>query len=355
MSCARTAELAFSQTLAARNLLYSPGHALKTELGEAAANLHSLIQDLSQENQLALGARLFGREGLLPGESVEILLGILAKVLDDHRFPYAPNIVAGLDRAVVIALMGDIGALYVDTLAKKAVEGRSLEQADALIENLRSVMVKRGLSAPSDSVIQNIQKTAGSSTVGPLKKAERNRPPAELSPRAGIHNTGEKADQLLAIAPNQRIAGAKWDVTHVSKLRVTTTTEPLVGHMSGSPAEIFQVWDMLREDTHEMQFLGTLNKRDPNHWNPLSNVSLGRQDQQVARVAGAAAFLVGLGYHSAVEVAEGTLLYMGQNLRQVLDDPTADAGFLFGDGAATGLMSELFKDQSTVNEISRSI
>ncbi|WP_448106929.1 hypothetical protein [Pseudomonas azerbaijanoccidentalis] len=353
MSCAKTAELAFSQTLAARTLLYNPGHALKNELGEAAATLYHLIQDLSPEHQLALGARLFGREGLLSGESVEVLLATLVRVLGDHRLPNTPNTVTGLDRAVVIALMGDIGALYVDTLEKSVVEGRSQLQSDTLLENLCSAMVMRGLSAPTDSVIRNIQKAAGSSVVGPLKKAERYRPPAELSPRAGIHNTGEKTDQLLRVAQNQRIPGVKWDVAHVSKCRVATTTEPLVGHMSGSPAEILHIWDMLRGDTHEMQFIGTLNKRDASHWNPLINVSLERQDQQLARVAGAAAFLVGLGYHSAVEVVEGALLYMGQNLRQVLDTPTADAGLLFGDGAATDLMSELFKDQSAVSEFSR--
>ena len=137
-------------------------------------------------------------------------------------------------------------------------------------------------------------------------------------------------------------------MAHIKKDRVFTTTEPLVGHMSGSPAEILQVWDMLRGDAHENQFLSVFSKRDSSHWDPLAEVALERQDQQIARAAGAAAFLIGLGYHSAVEVVEGVLLYMGQNLRQVLDDPKQDAGDLLGRGAATSLMIEIFKDQSKV-------
>jgi hypothetical protein len=348
-----TARLALLQTFDARNLLYVPGHALKEELGEAAYTLHSLIMELGPDDQQALGARLFGKEGLLSGENPSVLLGALARVRDDYQLPGKSNNTTGLDRTVVIALMGDIGALYADTGATTGVEGRSQMQADTLRENLRNLIEKYGLSGPTYKVIRDVQRAGGSSVVGPLKKEERTRPPAELTLRSGIHNAGEKADIQLNIALNQRIPGAKWDVAHISKNRVVATTEPLVGHMSGSPAEILQVWDMLRGDGHEMQFLGALNKRDPNHWDPLINVSLERQDQQLARVAGTAAFLVGLGYHSAVEIAEGVFTYMGQNLRAALGDPKEDAGHLLGHGAATSLMSELFKEQSAASEFSQ--
>lgn len=349
MSCSMTDKLALSQTIAARNLLYNPGHTLKNELGEAAYTLRYLICELSPESRKTLCTRLLGPEGLLSGKRAAVIVETLARVGDELRFPHMPNSVTGLDRSVVIALMGDIGALYVDSL-KRAVEECPQQQSSALIEDLRRLIEKRGLSAPTDSVIQEIQQTAGSSSVGPLKKEERYRPPAELSPRTGIHNTGERADEQLGIGSSQRIPSAKWEVAHISNNRVLNTTEPLVAHMSGSPAEILQVWDMLRGDSREMQFLGTLNKADSTHWDPLRNIYLERQDQQLARAAGAAAFLVGLGYHSAVEVAEGTFLYMGQNLRQALDNQAQDAGHLIGHGAATSLMGELFKEQSSVHE-----
>ena len=341
-------ELAISQTLNARSLLYSPGYMLKDELGKASIVLCELFSDLSPYDQQALGARLFGKEGLLSGKNPDALLTALTKVRDDGLHPDQSNGVTGVDRAVVIALMGDIGALFADTGATTGVEGRSQLQEDILRENLRSLIEKKGLSAPNEHVVSEVQRAGGSAVVGPLKKEERIRPPAEHILRTGIHNTGEEVDVRLGIVPGQRIVGTKWDVAHISNYRLLNTTEPLAGHMSGSPAEILQVWDMLRGDSHGAQYLGVQKNRDPNHWDPLADISLERQDQLLARAAGAAAFLIGLGYHSAVEVTEGVLLYMGQNLRKVLDEPTQDAAHLFGHGAATSLMNELIKGQSEV-------
>jgi hypothetical protein len=341
-----TAELALSQTTAARNVLYAPGPVLKKELGAAASVLHELIGQLDTVDQEALGARLLGKEGLLSGGSPQALLGVLARVREDQNGPVNANSTAH-DRSAVIALMGDIAALYADTGATTGVGSRTHEQAETLRTNLRRLMAQRGLSEPEDTVIREVQKFGGSSAVGPQKKIERTRPAADLTPRTGIHNTGELADNQLQIAPNQRIPGTKWDVAHISVDRVAATTEPLVGHMSGSPAEILQVWDMLLDDSHETQYLGTLKNKDEKDWNPMSHLSAERQDQQRARVAGASAFLVGLGYHSAVEVAEGALIYMGQNLRGALDAPSQDAGHVLGHGAATSLMTELFEDQAS--------
>ena len=55
---------------------------------------------------------------------------------------------------------------------------------------------------------------------------------------------------------------------------------------------------------------------------------------------------VALGYHSAVEVVEGTLAYLAQDLRSVLEMPKHDdAGYVLGNIAATKLIVELVKDQ----------
>ncbi|AZE84891.1 hypothetical protein C4J98_3494 [Pseudomonas orientalis] len=55
--------------------------------------------------------------------------------------------------------------------------------------------------------------------------------------------------------------------------------------------------------------------------------------------------MVGLDYHSAVEVLEGTLVYNGQSIRGegTLDPSQRESAHIFGRGAATELMSELFK------------
>lgn len=78
---------------------------------------------------------------------------------------------------------------------------------------------------------------------------------------------------------------------------------------------------------------------------PLSDLTSAEQAQRYARAAGASAFLVGLGYHSAVEVLEGILVYTGQSIRTqgTLSSLQRDSAHLFGHGAATDLMTELFK------------
>ncbi|MEH6353719.1 hypothetical protein [Pseudomonas sp. 3JA] len=342
-----TAELALSQTIVARTLLYYPGYSLVQELGEAAGTLYDLIQNLNPEDQKTLSKRLFGQGGILFGERIDVLFDTLARVRDEHQMPYALKAVTGRDRVIVIALMGDIGELYAGT-AVKGSEREVQEQSDAL-KNLNYLMRARGLPVLTDNVIRDIQKEGGFYVAGPLKKTERVRPSAELRPLIGIHNVGEKADKQIGVPLEKRIPRVEWSVPHLSESRVLETTEPLVGHMSGSPVEILQVWDMLRGDAHDRQFLGRLQQKSSIDWEPLSNDTLERKDQKLARASGAAAFLIGMGYHSAVEVSEAVLLYMGQDLRQVLDDPAQDAAHLLGHGAATDLIEEMLKGQTVVS------
>ena len=77
--------------------------------------------------------------------------------------------------------------------------------------------------------------------------------------------------------------------------------------------------------------------------------------ERLARSAAAAAFLVGQGYHSAMEVAEGVLRYDGQSLRKALEADkdtykNQDAGDLLHAGAATHLIMELLQEQTQEDE-----
>lgn len=119
--------------------------------------------------------------------------------------------------------------------------------------------------------------------------------------------------------------------------------------MSGSPAEILQTWDMLCGLTGEEQYVGALTRSSARQerekfFHPMSDFTSVEQAQRYARAAGASAFLVGLGYHSTVEVLEGILVYTGQNIRTegTLSQSQRDAAHLFGHGAATDLITELF-------------
>lgn len=316
-----TRQLALIQTISARQALYQPGETLKNELSQAASKLHQTYGSLEDVDQYALGARLFSSEGLITGQTPNDLLQTLKRVDE------CPDYASGYDRAVVIAMMGDIGALYAATGATTGTD-RTEKASARLRESLRGALAVAGLIPPTEESSRRVQQEGGSAAVGPDKKTERSRPSAKHIDRTGIHNLGEEADKALGVPIEDRISTSRWDVAYIDFNRVADTVEPLVGHMSGSPAEILQVWDMLRGNQLEYQFLTS-------H----------QQEQQLARAAGASAFLVGLGYHSAVEVLEGTLRYTGQSIRhdEILGAGQKDAGHLFGQGAATDLMSEFFQ------------
>lgn len=343
-----TRALALRQTTAARGLLYNPGDTLRRELGLAAGALRAMAAQLTVEEQRALGARILGSEGLLPRQSPDRLLDTLRRVENDPRDGAA----TATDRAAVIALMGDIGALYADTGATTGVENRSVSQAQNLREQLFALARAADLDGTTPDTVRSVQSVGGSSAVGPAKKQERIRPENDKPPRTGIHNLGREADIDLDIPDRSALPTSRWDVAHIRRDRVDRTEEPLVGHMSGSPAEILQVWDMLRGVPANRQYVGVLDAhreaRESGHApiDPMTVLNPEQQQAHMARASGASAFLVGLGYHSAVEVLEGVLAYTGQNARSVLPSARQDAGHLFGRGAATDLLIELWTSTS---------
>ncbi|AZF22439.1 hypothetical protein C4J89_3553 [Pseudomonas sp. R4-35-07] len=334
---ARTATkaLALAQTVAARNVLYKPSDVLTQELAGAAGVLHRVVSNLSPQHQNLLGAHLLGEGRLLAGQTTDDLLAALARA--------GSGAASATDRAVAIALMGDIGGFY--TTPGNADQG--------LMTALNRQLQAQGLEVPDAAAVQRMREHGGSAAVGPDKRAERKvrafDSPADMPFRAGVHNNGLEADKALNVPASERIPDNRWAVFDIGTARVKETTEPLVGHMSASPAEILQAWDMLRGVSAHDQYVGALpdgpRAQDGGTIMPMSVLAPAEQDQRYARAAGAGAFLVGLGYHSAVEVLEGTLVYTGQSIRAegTLDPSQRDSADVFGHGAATDLMSELFK------------
>ena len=319
--CSDTRQLALVQTISARHVLYQPGETLKNELSQAAGKLHQTYASLDDVDQQALGVHLLGSGGLITGQTPNDLLRII------NRVDECPDYASGCDRAVVIGLMGDIGQLLASTWTPFGTDGTD-EKTERLCESVRGSLREAGLIPPTEESSRCVQQEGGSIGVGPDKKAERSRPSGEPVELIGVHNLGEEADEALDVPIGDRIPITRWQVPYIDLVRVTDTVEPLVAHMSGSPAEILQTWDMLRGSPLEYQYL------TPH-----------QEEQQLARAAGASAFLVGMGYHSAVEVLESTLRYMGQSIRHdgILAAGQRDAGYLFGQGAATDLMSEFFQ------------
>jgi hypothetical protein len=341
----KTADLALSQTLESRRLLYKPGDVLINELGSAASALYKVVDSLSDASQKELCAHLLGDGRLLGGGGVAEVLAALQRVSATSLS--STEVASAVDRAAVMSLMGDIGGFY--TTPANVSEQLMLELNDGF--------VRLNLDVPTSQEIEHVKKLSGSASVGPDKRIERKvrqfESSSEIPFRAGVHNKGVEADELLGVSAEHRIPESRWALFDIKRTRLQEAEEPFVGHMSASPGEILLVWDLLRGEKGKDQFskffpLSSTLSTDDMRRKVMDDLTPNEQSQRYARAAGTGALLVGLGYHSAAEVLEGILVYTGQNIRQegVLLSSQRDAGHLFGNGAATDLMVELFSSNS---------
>lgn len=322
-----TTNMAKEQTLVARHTLDRPNDILRGEVAKAAGQLHKIMSGLDADDQKTLGTRLLGKDGLLKGGTTKTLMDALQRASDPTQ---ANSAQATTDRRTVIALMGDIGALYADTGATTGVEDRTPDAAKRLRTNLDLQVQALDLEPPTKESIGRVQSLGGSSAMGPNKKTERKREDNVSGILDnGIHGTGDKS-WATTVRPT---------VTTIAKELLGKVTEPLEGHMSGSPAEILQVWDMLSGVPANEQYTKVSDmQKETRSLQPMDKLK--DQNQRYARAAGAAAFLIGSGYHSAVENIGGVLEYTGQSVKSVVKE-NGHAGDLLGHGAATDLIDEL--------------
>jgi hypothetical protein len=366
-----TLELALSQTVSARACLYWPSGELAHELGTAAKGFEGFLEFLQTQKDgdaliIGLCARLLGPEGLDPQEFFEkgkvddphVLAGLCLKTLGKHLSNVAkegdgPEL--GHSRAVTIALLGDVGAFMAATGATTGTD-RSPEVSRGLKTAFATYALALEGKDADEIGFQLIEKSVarckelgGGEVVGPTKSKERKRVPGEEPiPRTGIHDCGKDADELLGRFEKEgHLVPTKWASARLNEERVRVTGEPLAGHMSASPSEILWTWDVLAGRGLRSAYIGTDRRGEPH---------------SPARAAGACAFLVGCGYHSALEVLHGTMNYVGQKPEPVVLKEAAemrkdqeeeveslhvDAGAIFHSGAATSLVDELMDDMTS--------
>lgn len=342
--------LALKQAFAARQLLYHPGDVLRQEIAKAAGKLVRIVMKLTDVELSALSTRLVSSGCLLADKSPNVLIEILDRLVDDAR--YEVSRASATDRTAFISFLGDLGAFYVDSKKSSGPFPLSAEQKQALLGRLSDLIAEEKLTAISDAVLKRVAKvSAGTGVVGPKKKEERKKIDAS-SIRSGLYDLGGEIDEKLCVPEHMRIPPITWRPMHIKATRLLNVQEPLVGHMSGSPAEVLMMWDMLcgraeglytaALDAHRNAINAGLGSAEPkDHFSAEEWVA------RLARLAGACAMQIGVGYHSAVEVVESALKYTGQDVRSVLADPaTEDATRLLGAGAATDLLTELFETQT---------
>jgi hypothetical protein len=329
-----THHLALEQTIYARNLLYYPNDSLTYFLEDAAEALFNFASGLELSLVRALGARILNKEGLLSNQSEAELLGAL------ERLAFFKTTTS--DRLVCIALLGDIGALFADTGATTGIYGRTPAQAEILRLKFKtfSKRLNKGVDYFTDAIINRIKSKRGSHAVGPDKSKERKRLGEET--RSGIFNYGEKADEILRIDIDDRMPKTTWSVGTIEEVRLNVL-EPWAGHMSGSPSEILHVWDAVTGEDPLKSFVDNIS---------YETIKLLKSPQRAAKAAGASAFLVALGYHSAMECIEGTFAYLGQDFRLAgMISDRQDAGHFLQSGASTSMMSGLFREVTRIDNI----
>jgi hypothetical protein len=368
-----TLALAFSQTVSARACLYWPSEELAHELGTAATGLNGFLEFLQQQKDgdaliIGLCARLFGKEGLDPqdffsreaiDENPAEVARLCQETLERHLLGVAEEGDApelGHSRAITIALLGDVGAFMAATGATTGTD-RSPEVSRGLKNAFATYALalegkeadERGFQLVDESVTR-CRELGGGEVIGPSKSKERKRVSEEdLIPRTGIHDCGKDADELLGrFEEKGHLVPTKWASARLSEERVRVTGEPLAGHMSASPSEILWTWDVLAKRGLASAYIGSSRGHDEPH--------------SSARAGGACAFLVGCGYHSALEVLHGTLNYVGQEIatevlrgaaelrmdqEEEVNSLHLDAGAIFHSGAATSLVEELCDNMTT--------
>ncbi|TFV28597.1 MULTISPECIES: hypothetical protein [Bradyrhizobium] len=345
-----THKLSLKQASAARQLLYHPGDVLRREIAKAAGPLVRILMKLTDAELSTLSTRLVSPGCLLADKSPNVLLEILERLIDDAR--HEAGRASATDRTAFISFLGDLGTFYADSKKSDGPFSLSTEQKQTFLGRLSDLIAEEKLTAISDEVLKRVAKvSAGTGVVGPKKKAERKKIDTS-SIRRGLYNLGDEIDERLGVPEHTRIPPITWKPMLIKATRLLNLEEPLVGHMSGSPAEILMVWDMLcgraegvytaALDAHRNAINAGIGSAEPK-----DHFSAEEWAARLARLAGACAMQIGVGYHSAVEVAESALKYTGQDLRSVLADPaTEDATRLLGAGAATDLITELFETQT---------
>lgn len=348
--------LALKQASAARTLLYHPGDLLRQEIAKAAEKLLRIVMKLTDAELAMLTKRLVSTGSLLAQKSPDVLTEILERLIDDARCEASRA--SAIDRTAFISVLGDIGALYADRKRNSTSFSLSAEQKQAFLGRLSDLIAKEDLTPIDDDVLERIAKTsAGTGVVGPKKKEERKRIDT-YSTRRGLYNLGDEIDEKCAVLEHMRIPPITCRPMHIKATRLLNVQEPFVAHMSGTPSEILMVWDMLcgRADgvyTAALDAHRNAMNADVHYAQPMDHFSAEEKAARFARVAGACAMEIGVGHHSAVEVAESALKYTGQDIRSVLADAaTEDAAHLLGAGAATDLITELFETQTKVTGIS---
>lgn len=329
-------QLALRQTTEARHLLYTPNNFLLDELSIYAERCLDFITELQEitdnkaYEELLAGIRVFDpQHGYLRGKHLADLIDIINRVIDGSA--------DGTDIAGLFNFIGDIGTCVTDYNENQKRIVTALENTFGLT-NL-AVLGQNILKAKGGNIIAPLKK--GNAKVTPKIPSERYWDATSWKVRAGILETGSAADgKLKNFIESKPIQSADWPKQFIMYGRVKQTKEPWSGHMSGSIVEVLMMLDII---SGENPMLPYDNATVPN--TSVLRIKLLATKERRSKAAISLAFLIGIGYHSAMECLETVTAYLGNDLRRSGDIPVGkDAGLVLGNFDATTTIDRIISE-----------
>jgi hypothetical protein len=214
---------------------------------------------------------------------------------------------SGTENAGFMALIGDIGGAIMDYKPNDLSDKNKLYKeviakcAKVLFPKLKE---EEGIKNILDSA-DAIKLKRGSNAIAASKRDERENSKEPASSRVGILPTGTNIDDEIKEAKNkEKIKAAKWPKQLIKFERIKSSKEPWAGHMSSSILELLFVFDLI---TGNDPLISYKEKEDS---------KILETTERKARAAISSAFLIGIGYHSALEVYEVVSTYLGRDDRK---------------------------------------
>lgn len=325
----KTIDKALYQTEIARLLLENPKREAKTQMQKAAAKFLTVFVKLKfdTKDSVLLNTK-FNRQIKDSGSSWASKVRITGTATGNSMFATVDKIFKGTanatDRVGCLALIGDTGTAIMDYVVgvdnpeNKAYGEVFDAMADVTVSEPNKVLEKSEKLDMLEKIRTRLYKSFGGSAIAPNKKTERGLcknlfqggAPFKLDGRKGIFNLGDKADREAGI--EHGLANTSWPWQAVPKtLMDNCNNEPFAGHFSGSIVELLMVLDLLTWDTEEEE---DASFSSPDVWLNESTENIRRRlssPSRKAKAALASAVLVGLGFHSCVEISPTVRNYLG--------------------------------------------
>jgi len=324
--------LADQQVAAARKLLATP-NAVAQEILLTAATLLKTIwsQDMIKDNEKndanfnrSINGGIWKDKSVgTDDENTMMQMGRIAKV--------AKGIATPMDKAGVLAVLGDIGTAIFDCDKVKALTDVKTAGYCKIAHSMSRIFNMSDDELLADALVAKSKR--GGSIIAPRKKA-------------GSHGPAERANGLDAngsmnfnarsglLSKNVDDSGfsAKWPWQLIPKAYLTKCKEPWAGHYSGSIVEVLFMLDLF-----------TRLKFGKDHPLVSFTTSGGMLNNKERRCKGAlaGAFLISIGYHSAIEVKPTIWMYLGFQKPSIF---TADSTPAACDTHATPDMVKLMTD-----------